>query len=180
MTWLLGLGEWLENALSALVDLTRRYPLQMALIASLCLSGWLWHGRSQARQELAALQEAQRQAAGAQKRVNDVAQQHYTEKAHEADDSHVAVRDDARAATDRYIADHRVRAEDRACQTPAPAPSDGTAVPSSVPSGVVVGEADVRTCGDLYAYAVSAHDWAQSLKLPENLLPGERPAPGGE
>ena len=46
---LLGIGRWLKEALGALLHLIRTYPLQAALIASLCLSGWLWRGRQAAR-----------------------------------------------------------------------------------------------------------------------------------
>lgn len=50
---LLGIGRWLKEASSALFGLVRRYPLQAALIASLCLSGWLWRGRQAERVEAA-------------------------------------------------------------------------------------------------------------------------------
>ncbi|MBS4048061.1 MAG: hypothetical protein KG075_17075 [Alphaproteobacteria bacterium] len=48
---LLGLWRWLREALSALLSLAGRYPWQAALIASLCLSGWLWHGKGKALAE---------------------------------------------------------------------------------------------------------------------------------
>lgn len=51
MLWLrlLGIWGWLKKGLTALAGLVGRYPLQAALIASLCLSGWLWRGRQEAR-----------------------------------------------------------------------------------------------------------------------------------
>ena len=52
MPWLLlkllGIGKWLKEALSGFFGLICQYPLQAALIASLCLSGWLWRGRQAA------------------------------------------------------------------------------------------------------------------------------------
>ena len=49
--WLLGALGWLRKAAGAALDLARRYPLQAACIALLCLSGWLWHGKGNALAE---------------------------------------------------------------------------------------------------------------------------------
>ena len=61
--WLLGAAKWAREAAGALFGLIRTYPLLAALIASLCLSGWLWRGkqsalaeRDAARDETVALQ----------------------------------------------------------------------------------------------------------------------------
>ena len=48
MIWLLGALGWLRKALSAALALVARYPLQCALVASLALLAWTWHGRSKA------------------------------------------------------------------------------------------------------------------------------------
>lgn len=48
---LLGAWGWLKQALGALLDLIRRYPLAAALIAALCLSLWLWRGKERAEGE---------------------------------------------------------------------------------------------------------------------------------
>lgn len=172
MTWLL-IWLRLKSALSAAFRWCLAHPWQFAVIALAGLSLWLWHGRNEARDALAQRIAAEKAATGAQKRVNDTAQAHYTEKAHEADTKHADMVAAAFDATQRYIAQHRLQPADRTCQAPAPASGDGAGVPAEVPSGIVVGEADVRACADLYAYSVSAHQWARSLKLPENLLPGE-------
>jgi hypothetical protein len=173
MTWLLGIGGLLKQGLSALFGLIRTHPWQAACLALLLASLWLWQGRNEARDQLAQRIAAEKGATGAQKRVNDAVQTHYTEKAHEADTKHDDMVAEAFDATARYIDKHRLQPADRTCQAPAPASGDGAGVPPEVPAGVVVGEADVRACADLYAYAVSARSWAQSLKVPENLLPGE-------
>lgn len=78
---LLGIGKWLKEALWRVVGLIRRYPLHTALIASLCLSGWLWRGkqsalaeRDAAWAETVALQtkfkQAQKQAEAAQAKAD--------------------------------------------------------------------------------------------------------------
>ena len=43
---LLGIGRWLKQALGALLGAVGRYPWQAAIIASLCLSGWLWRAKN--------------------------------------------------------------------------------------------------------------------------------------
>ena len=57
MMWLLGALGAVRRALSALWGLAARYPLQAALIASLCLSGWLWWGWNRADDRTAAALE---------------------------------------------------------------------------------------------------------------------------
>lgn len=172
MIWLLGLGKWLREAATALFGVVARHPWQAALIASLCLSAWLWWGRNEARDQLAQRIAAEKSAAGAQKRVNDAAQAHYTEKANEADTKHEAMVAEAFDATQRFIDRHRVQPADRACKAPAPASGDSAPVHVEVPAaGVVVAEADVQRCAAWQAYGVAANEWAQSLSLPENLLP---------
>jgi hypothetical protein len=49
---LLGILNWAKKALTAFLGLARRYPLQAALIASLCLAGWLWRGKQSALDSL--------------------------------------------------------------------------------------------------------------------------------
>lgn len=49
--WLLGAAKWAREAAGALFSLIGRYPLHAALIASLCISGWLWRGRQSALAE---------------------------------------------------------------------------------------------------------------------------------
>lgn len=171
MTWLvLALGG-LRKGLAAIWGVIARHPWQAALVVVLALCAWLYHGRKEAREELAQHIAAERAATGAQKRVNQAATKHYEDVANVADTNHADMVADAFDATQRYIAKHRLQPADRACQAPAPAASGDPGVPPEVPAGIVVGEADVRACADLYVYSVASHDWAQSLKVPENLLP---------
>lgn len=168
-------GGWLKNAISALFGFIREYPWQFACIALCCLSLWFLHGRSSARDELADRIAAEKAATGAQRRVNDAAQVHYEGKADEADKGHAVLAASAHTASDVYIASHRVRADCAAGQAPAATIGDHSAVPAKPASETVVvavADTDVRICAADYAYARSAYEWAQSLKLPESLLPG--------
>lgn len=65
---LLGAWGWLKQALGSLLDLIRRYPLAAALIASLCLSLWLWRGkeRAESQRDKARAQIVQVEAASAE------------------------------------------------------------------------------------------------------------------
>jgi len=57
-------------ALSGPLRLARAYPWQALCLVLLCLSAWLWHGRSAARQQIARIEAAQHQAAADQAAVN--------------------------------------------------------------------------------------------------------------
>ncbi len=170
MIWLLRLLGWGRTALSALVGFIGRYPWQAACIALLCLSGWLWHGKSEAiagraadrAAYVAAQEEAEMRALAAKAET----ERKYERIATDADLSHARALADARAATDRYIAARRVRPEAAACSASGSDPAPGnphSELPAGMPSGVVMAEADVRACSDLYDYAVSAHEWAVRL-----------------
>lgn len=80
------------------------------------------------------------------------------EQARAADVSHEKELADARSATDRYIDAHRVQPA-RSCNS-APAATADPGVPQEVPALVVMDQADVRACGDIYTYAVEAYRWA--------------------
>lgn len=171
--WLLGIGGWLKEAAGAAFGWIRANPWPAVVIGLSLALAWTWHGRSTARSELAQHIAAEKAATGAQKRVNAAATQHYEEVANAADTHHTDMVAEAFDLTERYINQHRVQPQGGTCKAPAAPASGDTSVPPPVPSGVVVGEADVHACADLYAYSASAHDWAQSLKLPENLLPDQ-------
>lgn len=174
MIWLLGIGKWLKEAISALFGLFARWPWQTALVAALCLAAWFWWGRNEARTELAQHIAAEEAATGAQRRVNDAAEQHYEDAAHAAETKHESMVANAFNATQRFVAQHRVQPADRACKAPAAASGDDSPVHAELPAaGVVVAESDVQRCAAWQAYGVAANSWAQSLKVPENLLPGE-------
>ncbi len=94
---LLGIWRWLKSGLSALLSLAGRYPLQAALIASLCLSGWLWHGKGKAL--------AERDAARADLATITAAQKAATEKAKQARADAEKLTKDLSHATDKHAAD---------------------------------------------------------------------------
>lgn len=82
------------------------------------------------------------------------------EDAHEADQKHDAGLPLVRAATDRYIAAHRVQAPRNDSGTAAA--TAGAGVSEEVPADtfVAVRDGDVQACADAVKYAVDAHDWA--------------------
>ena len=123
---LLGAWGWLKQAIGALLDLIRRYPLAAALIASLCLSMWLWRGWSAEQaarkddalahsEEMKAWRAASEQARKDQLALNAANQELSQRIADNAAQRHV----ETKRATDRAIADyaasHRMRA-DSACR----------------------------------------------------------------
>lgn len=147
-----------------------RNPWPAACLILLLASLWLLHGRNEARDELAQRIAAEKSAAGAQKRVNDAAKVHYERKADEADLAHADMVAEAFDATAAFVARNRLQ-QDRTCKAPAAASDSGPELPAEVPARVVLDQADVYACANLYAYSAAAHEWAASLKLPENLLP---------
>ena len=75
---LLGISAWIKKGAYALLCGIKRYPTHAALIASLCLSGWLWRGkqsaiaeRDAARDETAQVIKAGQQALAAQIKLHD-------------------------------------------------------------------------------------------------------------
>lgn len=162
----------LKGAYAALCAFTAKCPL-CAVCAALALLAVVqtWrlsvvkHSLTTARAEItkfsAAQVEAERQA---QQAIADT-ERKYRDKANEADRSYQAALGDARAATQRYIDLHRVRQDGSrpASQAVASASGGSAGVPTPLPAGIIVDQADVQSCGDLYAYAVKAHDWAATL-----------------
>ncbi len=82
-----------------------------------------------------------------------------------AEKEHNDALEDAHDATDRFIDSHRVRANSVCPDARTQAP--GAGVSPEVPTGIVVDHADVRACGDLYSYAVSAYRWANGSEIEE-------------
>jgi len=155
--------------LQPLVALAVRYPLQCALIASLCLSAWLWrgwHGEHAGRAaDMARVAAAQVDADRIAQQALAETERRYRMKADEADAHYRADFADARDATAIYIRTHRVRAVNQGAtgQAVASAESGSAGLPETVPTGVVVDQSDVQACANLYAYALAAHDWAVSI-----------------
>lgn len=176
---LLGLWRWLKQALGALLSLVRHYPLQTALIASLCLAGWLWHGKNEALAErdvaiagraadrlayTSAQAEAKRLAIAAKEAQEAI----YRAKAKDADNAYQLALANSRSAADRYAAANRVRPE-TACR-----PSSGTVAAAEggsagvsenpAPDAIMVSQADFNALNDAAIYAMAAHEWAKGLE----------------
>lgn len=171
---LLGILKWLREGLTSLLGLVRRYPLHAALIASLCLAGWLWLGKTAAEGERDA-EIAGRKAdwvlyeqASAANRAAQIAQvkaieAEYERQAKDAQHAYDIALQGARTATDRYIAANRVRAG--GCVSPASAPGEGSnpGIPAELPadSGMVaIRETDLQALVEWLAIGVSEHNRA--------------------
>lgn len=81
-----------------------------------------------------------------------------------ADTKHKMEAPSIRAATDDFIASHRVRREETG-NSSAPATDKAAGVPESLSaySGVVVEDSDVQACSEWVHYGMSARDWALDL-----------------
>ncbi len=180
MPWLLlklvGVWGWLKEAAVALLGLVRRYPLQAALIASLCLSGWLWRGKQEAlaERDLARVQFADCQRAGikareAQIALNRETKAKYEAAAKEADHEHEKALALANDRTERWIANHRVRPqEDRSRASGTSAPSQGEATErgdgrSEGTDLVAVSADDVRICTANTLRLKAVNEWGRAL-----------------
>lgn len=162
------------QALGALISAIRRNPWQFALIASLCLSAWLYMGkRSETRRADAwhhawqAQKNASDAAAAAQKALNAKIQSTYQEQADGAQERHIARDAGMRSATADFIRANRVQPGqcEAGASNPSPAAS-GAPVPqepTASPVMVAVEQSDVETCAADYGYALSAYEWAKGL-----------------
>lgn len=178
MIWWLSTLGWLRKAARAAIDIARRYPLQAALIALLCFSGWLWHGkgkalaeRDAARAEIAAMVEANKVAT---ERANAAraATEKLSKELADATDQHAA---DLDAISRRTLAD-RMRAKAHRCDASgaiAAAVPDGSQVDLGDNSGGVyftAAEADNLRRHEVRSVTCSA--WARGL-IAEGLAVGE-------
>ena len=173
--WLLGAAKWAREAAGALFGLIRTYPLLAALIASLCISGWLWRGkqsalaeRDEARAETAQVIKAGQQALAAQIKLHDETKAAYAAKAKEANDDYAKDLAAASTAADRYANANRVRkvCVSRPSETSGPAEDNHSAVPE-VPAAetlVAITRADFDKCTALYPYANGAYKWGVVLR----------------
>lgn len=175
---LLGIWRWLKSGLSALLSLAGRYPWQAALIASLCLSGWLWHGkdkalaeRDAARADLATITAAQKEAAAKAKQARADAEKLTKDLAH-ATDQHAA---DLDAISRRALAD-RMRAKAPRCASSgpvAPALPDGAqGDPGSDTGGVYFTAAEADNLRRHEVRSTSCEGWARGL-IAEGVAVGE-------
>lgn len=143
----------------------RPYLIGAGVLALALFAAWVWRVDSLRETYRNNWRETQQEYAAFRKEITDLAAAALAKEkaqARAADKEHDHALDDNRDATDRFIADNRVRQE-RVCRDPAtPAPS--AELPQAVPTGIVVDQADVRSCGDLYTYALSAYRWANELE----------------
>ena len=170
MIWLLSTLGWLRKAATALFDLARRYPLAAALIASLCLSGWLWHGkgkalaeRDAARAQISAMIEASKQATELALKERAANQAAFAKLKKEADNGHSTALADADRRTADFI---RLRRQSGSCAAKADPASEGASagVPEIASAETVLVDAsDVRACSAASVYADEAHKWARGL-----------------
>ena len=165
MIWALstiGLGR-LKSAFAWLAGSTDRL-----LIAALCMAllwGFIGHRsadkwRGQASKATNTLTRERAEAIEAKAK----AEADLRSKAHAADVSFQAGREDGDRRLAAYIAAHRMRP---AQADPArPAQDRGAGLPANpAPEAIVaVSEPDLHTCDALYDYSRAAHEWAQSLK----------------
>lgn len=163
--WIISALGWVKTALTALLDLARRYPREVAIVALLCLSAWLWHGKTRAdertRAIVAAAERSEKDMMAAIKRQQD----RYNTLAKETDDAHKQALADAGDRTDRFIAARRVRPETcRAIEAPATGQGEAAGAPQAAPADAVLVEAgDVRACSAAAVYAQSSFEWGQKL-----------------
>lgn len=171
---LLPLWNWLRGAAGALFSLARRYPLQAALIASLCLAGWLWRGwdqeKARHRADLAAADETMRQfraasdanAAAALAQVKAAEARSLAaakENTHVETEIRTVYRDRAGTYADRMRLDKVCRSDPSAPASPDPAPVDHR------PSGeaVVLERADFNQLVANTARLEAVHEWGEGL-----------------
>ena len=149
-----------------------RGAIAVGLVVALAFAMWradVISGRlERARDQIAAMEVASEAARAAQQAVNDAAAARYQELAERASDDHETTRIVVRDATDRFIADNGVRPDGQCVPSGTDSPPQGgsAAVPAAMPAQTIVDTADVRACGDLYAYSLAAHEWARSLSQP--------------
>ena len=166
MIWLLNALGWAKTGLTVLADLARRYPLQMALIASLAACAWLWRGWDKAEARLDAMEAAAKQSEALHRAAIKAQQDKFDKLKKETDDGYKAALADAGDRTDRFIAANRLRG--KSCAVEAAAPGEGKGAgspekPAAEAELVAVTEADVKVCGSLYAYSLASYEWAQGL-----------------
>jgi hypothetical protein len=166
---LLGLWRWLKTGLSALLSLAGRYPLQAALIASLCLAGWQTWRLSTCKQELqvaradlATITAAQKEAAQKAKQARADAEQLTKDLAH-ATDQHAA---DLDAISRRALAD-RMRGQAPRCASSgtvaAAVPDSAQGDPGSDTGGVYFTAAEADLLRRHEVRSTACHAWGQAL-----------------
>jgi hypothetical protein len=160
-----------------LLPILARWRFGLSIAAAVAVFGLIvasWHYRNAYHAEKA-LRRADRalyvQAQAEAARIAQEALRHqehiYVTKAQEIEHEYVVKIANARSATDRYIAAHRVRGQTVA-GVASPAiiitESGNPGLPQDLPAdAIMVSERDVQACTEASIYAVSAHDWAAGL-----------------
>lgn len=171
---LLGIGRWLKEAITSLVSLIGKYPLQSALIASLCLAGWQWRGKQAALAELAAEKQAHaEQLAEIDKAiVANAAAQRAQKAAWEARSLGLAkenrhVEEKLRATLGTRAAAHAGRMRlDQVCRrdtSAAPGPDPAPLDHGPGPDAVILERRDYDTLIDNTVRLQAAHEWGVTL-----------------
>lgn len=170
MLYLTAIWSFLRGLLAPLLKFVAK-PIELPIFLWLlpCLAtAWFWHGEARWRDKAdtcAIGRKADRaqydKLVAAANTAKAEAESRYARNAKEAQHAYEIELADARAATERYIATHRLRPAPAPAATPSPAQSDSPAVPADLPTDpVVVSGSDVRACTAAVAYALKAHDWA--------------------
>lgn len=167
--WLLGALGWLRKAAGALRKYIRVYPREAIIVALLCLSGWLWHGKGKALAELgtaraenAAILDANKVAT---ERANEAraTTEKLSKELADATDQHAA---DLDAISRRALAD-RMRAKAPRCDASgaiAAAVPDGSANdPGANSGGVYFTAAEADNLRRHEVRSTSCEGWARGL-----------------
>ncbi len=170
MTLLLSLlgGAW--SLIKRLFDIAARYPWQAALVASLCLSGWLYMGKQDAlvdvaarNVQIAAMERASKEATAAQIALNKAITDKQTIIARKADNAPTDIIDRGRAYADSLQSKDYCRKADSAAESSS-APSRDAASDTAV----ILERADFDILVDNTARLVKVKAWADEL-IAENL-----------
>ena len=167
------------EAAGALLGVVRRYPLQAALVASLCLAGWLWWGKGKAidqrdaavagrRADRAAYTAAQAEAQRLALAAKAATEARYKANAERVQNAYEAKFADVRSAAASFIDANRLRpggVGGSPGQAASATDHRNPRVPVDVSASalVAVSDVDVQRCSDTAAYAVAAREWALGL-----------------
>jgi hypothetical protein len=188
----MGIWNWLKEAISALFRLAMRYPWQAALIASLCLSGWLWRGRQDARVDAATWEQAYTDQKAAYVSASKQASELALAQVKAVEARNAALAKDAQHAYElgsqaadtalaRYVAANRVR-PNQVCRSPSPAPAEGSNpdVPADLPPDtgmVAIREPELQALVEWVKIGVAAHNMAVDKINAGTAKPVEWPLP---
>jgi len=166
------------SVLTITLSFLKRLPWQVyAAIAALGLLWWVYDtgydnarakGRAELAQTVAAYEAAQAEATRMALAAKQATEARYRNLAERIDREHASIQAAADTATDRYIADNRLRtcpAGGASGGTLAAANDHGAGISAPVPADPVVAvtDADVRACTAAVTYAISAREWALGL-----------------